>query len=188
MKTLIINGSPRKGGDTVSLIDILRQNLLGEVNIVNTYYDNIRPCNDCRYCWTHSSCAIKDEMDIIYRNIQQVDNIVIASPIYFSELTGSLLNFASRLQFLYVSRMIRKDSLVDSKSKAKNGAVILVGGGDGSADSAIRTARILLRQMGCTQLLDSVCSLQTNTIPAKEDEVVIAKVKALADMLRGSAD
>ena len=35
MKTLIINGSPRKNGDTVSLINVLTEHLTGEYKIVD---------------------------------------------------------------------------------------------------------------------------------------------------------
>mgnify|MGYP002509830204 CR=1 FL=1 len=66
MKTLIINGSPRIGGDTESLIDIIRKNLVGECRVLNTYRCNISPCMDCRYCWEKSGCAIEDEMQEIY--------------------------------------------------------------------------------------------------------------------------
>ena len=103
MKTLIFNGSPRKNGDTVSLINTLKNELSGEINRIDKYYSDIQPCIDCRYCWTHSGCAIKDEMQRVFSLIDETDNIVIASPIYFSELSGSLLSVLSRLQYLYIS-------------------------------------------------------------------------------------
>lgn len=37
MKTLILNGSPRKNGDTVSLLKILMPKLKGEIKVVDTY-------------------------------------------------------------------------------------------------------------------------------------------------------
>lgn len=49
MKTLIINGSPKKDGDTAVLINELVRNLKGEV-VILTCYDEISPCNDCRFC------------------------------------------------------------------------------------------------------------------------------------------
>lgn len=42
MKTLIFNGSPRKDGDTVSLINELVDQLNGEYRIVNTYNCKIK--------------------------------------------------------------------------------------------------------------------------------------------------
>ena len=62
MKTLILNGSPRANGDTVSLIKELTKKLPGEYKIVDAYQCDVSPCVDCRYCWEHSGCAIADEM------------------------------------------------------------------------------------------------------------------------------
>ena len=38
VKTLIINGSPRKNGNTVTLLNELKKHLKGEVFQVDTYY------------------------------------------------------------------------------------------------------------------------------------------------------
>ena len=81
MKTLILNGSPRKNGDTVSLINKLTEQLRGEYKIVDAYYANISPCIDCRYCWSSDGCSVDDEMTEIYDYIIDCDNVVIASPI-----------------------------------------------------------------------------------------------------------
>ena len=61
-------------------------------------------------------------------------------------MTGSLLNFASRLQFLWTSRKFRKEIVL--KNKLRYGAVILVDGGDGCMDTALTTGKRLLRIMG----------------------------------------
>ena len=88
MKTLILNGSPRANGDTASLVEKLVNALEGDSHIVNAYRCNISPCIDCRYCWENDGCRICDDMQEVYSYIRICDNIVIASPIYFSELTG----------------------------------------------------------------------------------------------------
>jgi multimeric flavodoxin WrbA len=69
-------------------------------------------------------CITEDEMQDTYKMIDEADNIVIASPIYFGNLTGSLLNWASRLQLFWVSRYIRKVEPLSSKNR--KGVVILV--------------------------------------------------------------
>ena len=106
MKTLILNGSPRKNGDTVSLINKIIEDLKGDYMIVDAY-------------------------------IQECDNILIASPIYFSELTGKLLDVGSRLQTYFCAKFFRGETPIE---KSKRGAVILVGGGDGHMDKAYETA------------------------------------------------
>ncbi len=47
MKTLIFNSSPRKYGDTNTLINKVLYNLEGEYKIENAYDCNIMPCTNC---------------------------------------------------------------------------------------------------------------------------------------------
>ena len=166
MKTLILNGSPRKNGDTASLIREVISKLPGEHKVVDAYRCNISPCVDCRYCWEHKGCAIEDEMQEVYEYIQICDNILIASPVYFSELTGKLLDLGSRLQTYYCAAIFRKEKPI---RKEKRGAVILVGGGDGRMDKAYSTACTLLHQMNCRAVHELVCSTNTNEISAAKD-------------------
>lgn len=173
MKTLIFNGSPRKEGDTVSLINKVIANLNGEYKIVNAYDCGIHPCVDCRYCWKNAGCCIDDGMQDIYEYIQECDNVLIASPIYFSELTGALLNVGSRLQTYFCAKFFRKEKVIE---KSKKGAVILVGGGDGNLNKAYDTACCLLHHMNTYDILPAVISHDTNNRPAVNDEATLAGV------------
>ncbi len=79
-KTLIINGSPHKNGDTAYILQQIKNKLEGEVEEINAYFDKISPCIDCRHCWKQEGCAIKDGMEKIYKD--DYDTIIVASPIY----------------------------------------------------------------------------------------------------------
>lgn len=176
MKTLILNGSPRKKGDTVSLINKIIEDLKGDYMIVDAYSCNISPCIDCRFCWENKGCAIKDEMQNVYAYIQECDNILIASPIYFSELTGKLLDVGSRLQTYFCAKFFRGETPIE---KSKRGAVILVGGGDGHMDKAYETACTLLHHINCYNIHDLVYSHNTNQRPAIEDVQVLDGMKSI---------
>lgn len=178
MKTLILNGSPRQNGDTSSLIKKLTEKISGEYKIVEAYKSSISPCIDCRYCWKNSGCAIDDEMQEIYSYIQECDNILIASPIYFSELTGKLLDVGSRFQTYYCARHFRKE---EPAIKPKKGAVILVGGGDGRIDTAYRTACILLHHVNCLSIHEAVYSHNTNEKPAIDDENILSGLNSISE-------
>ncbi len=179
-KTLILNGSPRVKGDTVSLIDVIIKNLDGEYKIVNAYRCSVSPCIDCRYCYEKEGCAITDGMQEIYDYIQDCDNIIIASPIYFSEITGKLLDVASRLQTYFCARHFRNEVPVE---KAKKGAVLLVGGGDGNMDKAYDTACTILKHVNCNDVHKAVCSHNTNTRPAAEDESIHDDILSVVEFL-----
>lgn len=174
MGTLILAGSPRLQGDTFSLVEKLTQGLSDEFKIVDAYRCNVSPCVDCRYCWNNSGCSINDEMQEIYDYIEHCDNIVIASPIYFSELTGKLLDVGSRLQTFFAARMFRKEEPI---VKAKKGAVILVGGGDGNMNKAYDTACTLLHHMNCYRIYEPVTCHNTNHVPAKNDTNILEGIE-----------
>lgn len=176
MKTLVFNGSPRINGDTVSLIQMITEKIPGECKMVNAYRCNISPCLDCRYCWENSGCRLDDEMQDVYQYIQECNNILIVSPIYFSELTGKLLDVASRLQTYFCAAYFRKEEPI---KKAKKGAVVLVGGGDGHMDKAYGTACALLHQMNCHDIHELVFSHNTNERPAIEDEKAVEGVNSI---------
>lgn len=178
MKTLIFNGSPRENGDTVSLIKKITEKIIGEYKIVNAYKCDISPCTDCRYCWKNNGCKINDEMQEIYNYIQESDNILIASPIYFSELTGKLLDVGSRLQTFFCAKYFRKETPI---IKQKKGAVILVGGGDGNIDTAYSTACVLLNNMNCNNIQEVVYSHNTNERPAVDDTNTLSGLNRILD-------
>lgn len=183
-KTIIINGSPRKNGDTAFLISELKKYLQGDVIEISAFRDNISPCIDCRYCWTEGKCAIKDDMQIIYEG--DYDNVIIASPIHMFGLPGPLVNLASRFQAYYAAKYIANKEIGITPKK---GAFILVGGGNGKTDHAIKNAKFILRNMGAAYDENSfVLSLNTDKVPASQDTEALEKIRAIADDLSNNND
>ena len=179
MKTLIFNGSPRKNGNTSALIDELVRRLDGEVKIVRAYDAAVRPCIDCRYCWKNSGCAVKDGMQEIYEEIQAADNIVIASPTHFSELSGQLLAVLSRLQTYWSAKYLRHEVPVPKK---KRGGVIVVRGGVGRLSKGIETAKVLLADMNAG-IVGTVFADNSDETPSIDQPEVLEELRALASTL-----
>ncbi len=177
MKTLIFNGSPRKNGDTVSFLNEFIKYIKGEYKVIDTYYSNIGACVDCRYCWEKDGCCQDDEWKDVDTYLRECDNIVIASPIYFSELTGPLLSSVSKIQAYWSARFFRKKEIID---KPKKGGIILIGGGDGHMSTPIETATDILYHMNAHNVAPAICSHNTNNAPAKEDKIAMNKLKDLA--------
>lgn len=177
MKTLIFNGSPRKNGDTSILMDQLIEYLDGEYKIVNAYDSNIKPCIDCRTCWKNDGCSQKDDMQEVYDYIQECDNIVIASPVFFSELTGQLLAVASRLQTYYCAVYMRKEVPI---RKPKKGGIILVQGGNAPTEKAVGTAGILLDNMNAKDIGPVIGCMRTDHISPKDNRQAMEGARQLA--------
>ncbi len=180
MKTLILSGSPRKHGDTAALLSRLTAQLRGEVLLISAYHAPIAPCTDCRFCRTHERCAIRDGMDAVYDALTDCDNVVIASPLYFSELTGRLLDVGSRLQCYYSARVFRNAPIPLSR---KRGAVLLTGGGEGDPMLAYQTAVRLLHYMNAWEIAPLVGSFRTDNLPASADTDALSQVDGIAAFL-----
>jgi len=176
MKTLIINGSPRKKGDTAFLLSKLREQINHEIIEISAYYHNIKPCIDCRACKKEKGCKINDDMRLIYED--DFDNAVIASPLYISNLTPPLIGLASRFQAYYCAKHFLKDEFCVKEKKA---ALILVGGGDGSPNPAIDLSKWIFKSLNAGGFDKHIAlSLKTEEVPASEDEAAIRKVREIA--------
>lgn len=186
MKTLIFFGSPRKKGDTEALLSSLLSQLPGEKWVVDAYRADIRPCVDCRACREKPGCVIRDDMQKVYDFIPDCDNVVIASPLYFSEVTPPLLSVFSRLQCMYSARRFRGEKI---PVKPKKGVIILTGGGNGGPDKALDTCRGIFRHyLNAAEVCPPIMSLKTDDLPAREDEAAICAARACGKMLAGTGN
>ena len=185
LKTLILNGSPKKNGDTEALVRELASHLSGEVRIISCCND-IRPCNDCRYCWVNIGCSIDDEMQDVYKFLEECSNIVIASPIWFSSISGPLLNIASRIQSVFAASYFQNKKLL---LKEKKGVIIIVGAQQETKEIPTQIALGILKYMNVHRpSVTKIYSLDTNNLPAEKDEAALKKCREVAKMLNESCE
>lgn len=139
MKTLIFNGSARKNGRTVEMINFMLEHLPGEVESIRCYDLKISPCVDCRSCMKKPGCAIKDEMQDIYKKIDSCQNVVFAAPVYFHSVPAPMKTMIDRLQ-PYWAAQVRQDKHLVS---AKKSGVILAGGAPGFENQFLPSRMLL---------------------------------------------
>lgn len=181
MKTLVFNGSPRKNGNTAHLIEQLRERLGGESTVIQAD-GSIAPCKDCRRCYFKPGCAIHDGMEKVWKALSEADLVVLAFPVYFNQPCGQLLTLATRFQYAYVSRYIRKDPSF-SLGKRKGAVLLTAGGSTKDIDPAVDTAREILKLCGA-DISGVACALHTDKIPAWEDLDAREQVRKLAAILK----
>lgn len=173
-KTLIINGSPRKKGNSAYISNFFLKKLNGEVCLVEPYFDDIKACTDCGFCAKGRKCIFDDNMSRLYEYICEADNIIFISPLYYSMLTGGFLNFASRLQYFYMN----KDEL---KPSPKNGYVLLIGGGTTKDTShAIHISKLILRGINA-EIKTASSYINTDRQAVWENEDFLNEVKEIAE-------
>ncbi len=98
----IIIGSPRKGGSTHLLAKEAERGLQDqgfETDLVFLNELSIRGCQACYFCKKHdlAECVIADDMQRIHQLMQEADGIVVASPIYFGDVTAQTKLWLDRL-------------------------------------------------------------------------------------------
>jgi len=107
MKILAINGSPRKKGNTATLLSKALEGAASqgaETKLVHLYDLTYKGCISCFSCKrkggeSYGKCAYKDELSPLLEEIQDADAVILGSPIYFDEVTGSMRSFLERLLF-----------------------------------------------------------------------------------------
>ncbi|MBO4251234.1 MAG: flavodoxin family protein [Clostridia bacterium] len=100
MKVLIVNGSPRKDGNTCIAIKeaekIFNENGI-ETEIINVGGKDIRGCVACGYCFTHGKCAYLDGVNEAAEKFEKADGLIVASPVYYASANGTVISFLDRL-------------------------------------------------------------------------------------------
>lgn len=105
-KAIIIIGSPRKHSNTEILANEAQKGLEDSGISCEKFYLNdmqIKGCQACYYCKKNNvaECAIKDDMQQIHKSMQRSDGIIVATPIYFSDVTAQTKIWLDRL-FPYI--------------------------------------------------------------------------------------
>jgi len=126
MKVLGINGSPRIGGNTDILLDKVLEGVRSKGAetkkiILNTL--KFSPCQECSKLRDDGTCIVEDDMQIVYREIEKADAIILASPIFFGSLSAQTKMMIDRFQCLWRAKYILK---MKTPVKKKAGAFISV--------------------------------------------------------------
>jgi hypothetical protein len=104
-----IAGSPRRGGNTETLLDKaiegassagaeIRKIILNELSFV--------PCQECDVLKDDGSCVIEDDMRQVYRETLRADAIIVASPIFFGSVSAQTKMMIDRFQCLWRAKNV----------------------------------------------------------------------------------
>lgn len=100
MKVLILNGSPRKGGNTDvavnELVKIFEQEGI-ETEIVRVGNQAVRGCIACGACSSLGKCAIDDVVNELAPKFEEADGLIAASPVYYASANATIIACLDRL-------------------------------------------------------------------------------------------
>jgi multimeric flavodoxin WrbA len=106
MKVVAFNGSPRKDGNTASLIGHVFEALKAEgieTEMVQVGSGPIHGCTACRKCFETKDfrCVLeKDVVNDCIDKMRRADGIILASPTYFADVTPELKALIDRSGFV----------------------------------------------------------------------------------------
>ena len=100
MKVLLINGSPRKNGNTAAALREMEKVFAQEgveVETVQVGGRAIRGCVACNGCAKEGKCVFDDAVNETAPKLAEADGMVVASPVYFASANATLIAFLDRL-------------------------------------------------------------------------------------------
>jgi multimeric flavodoxin WrbA len=111
MKIITLSGSRRKNGNTARSLQLLHEALKKEAEKNNMTLEwkqialssmDIRPCRGCRLCFDkgEEACPLHDDLLAVHRMIKDSDCIVLASPVYVNDVSGTMKTLIDRLAFV----------------------------------------------------------------------------------------
>jgi multimeric flavodoxin WrbA len=104
MKVIGIVGSPRKNGNSETLVQAVLDGAKEKGHATEIFLLNemtFKGCQACMYCKTHPRCKLEDDLTPLMDAIKVADAVVLSAPIYMGQLNGQFRLFEDRLyQFL----------------------------------------------------------------------------------------
>ena len=106
MKVIGFNGSPRKDGNTTTLMTYLLEEVRNEgieTELVQLSAKPIHGCIACYKCFDNQDqrCAVKNDAANEYiEKIAQADGLVLGSPSYFQDVTAEMKALVDRAGFV----------------------------------------------------------------------------------------
>ena len=93
MNVLILNGSPRKNGNTSHALRAIEEGLKARhtVEALNVYDFTFRPCRNCDACKRNGgNCVMPDDTVQIIGKVAAADLVIFGSPVYWWGISAQL--------------------------------------------------------------------------------------------------
>jgi multimeric flavodoxin WrbA len=192
MKVLGIMGSPRRQSNTEILLDKALEGAResgAEVEKVLVSKLKISPCLEIYACLKDGNCAIKDDMQLLYKKLLETDHIIFASPMFFYGITSQAKAIIDRCQALWVRRYVLGMGKEDNR--VRRGVFISVGATQGKKlfDGAVLTVKYFFDAIGVKYSGDLLVRGIDNKAQIEEHPAAVQDAFRLGqELVRGSRD
>lgn len=100
LKALGFAGSPRKGGNSETLLAAALDGAAeagAEIELIRLNDLHFRPCQVCEACKKAPVCVQRDDLHGVYPKLTEADIWLLSAPIYFDGVSGQMKSFFDRL-------------------------------------------------------------------------------------------
>ena len=121
IKVLGVSGSPRKGKNTGSLLQVAldaAQEAGAETELLSLAGLTILPCTGCNTCVREKRCSQDgdDDMPLVKKKLEEADGVILAAPSYFGGVPGVMKNMMDRTRSLKMDGTRLKDRVCSALS------------------------------------------------------------------------
>ncbi|OHD72453.1 MAG: NADPH-dependent FMN reductase [Spirochaetes bacterium RBG_16_49_21] len=130
MNVLGIYGSPRKGGNSDTILDRVLDGAASAGAVASRIYVrdlNFKGCVECGGCRDTGRCVTPDDMQSVYPKLIDSHIIFLSSPVFFYGMSSQLKAFIDRCQALWSRRMIMKSAEERKRHEGGRGYLVMVG-------------------------------------------------------------
>lgn len=133
MKILAISCSYRKDGNTEILLRKALESVVelgAETELYSVSGKDIRPCEGCMACQVTHKCKIADDMQELYKKMEEADGIIIGTPVFLWSVSGVCKvildrTFCMRFPELSLANKVGGMVVVGSRTGLMNAASVL---------------------------------------------------------------
>lgn len=121
MKVIGISGSPRRDGNTETLLEKAlagAREVGAETEKIVLSTCRYQSCLSCGACEKTGICVQKDDMQVVYEKIASADVMIFASPMYFYAVSGWAKSAIDRSQAFWSRKYILKEPSFAVNKKA----------------------------------------------------------------------
>ncbi|MGD2081000.1 MAG: flavodoxin family protein [Nitrospirota bacterium] len=127
MNVIAFMGSPRRGGNTETLL----KEALGGAGLEARVFDlndmQIKPCQHCGGCEDTGQCIIPDDMEQVSSAIRAADRIILSTPVFFSGVSAQAKAMIDRCQQFWCEKYLLKKE-IPAGEHGRRGLLLVVGG------------------------------------------------------------
>ena len=172
-KLVAIYGSPRKQGNTGILMDKFLEGAPSaaagsekdlEIKKIMTADLNISPCRVCGNCSKTGECIIDDDMQEVYKELIEADFLAVASPVFFTTVSGYLKALVDRCQRFWSLKYEHKKKITEKNRKG-----IFISTAGSNSVNIFDCPRKVIRAFFDVLYVDYLCDFVFNDVDRKGD-------------------